>query len=65
MVRKGYSKISQELFYSILNNYSIENREKIFFATKNHEYFISLKGGSFYLYDFVDLNKKKIRKKKI
>lgn len=56
----GYSKVSQELFYSILNNYDIDNRENIYFATKNQEYFISLKGGIFYQYDFTDINKKKI-----
>jgi len=56
----GYSKISQELFYFILEKYKIEDRKNIYFATKNKEYFISLKGGSFYLYDFVDIKKKKI-----
>lgn len=56
----GYSLISQELFYKILDKYDIENRDKIYFAKKNQEYFISLKGGEFYQYDFTDKNKNKI-----
>jgi hypothetical protein len=56
----GYSKISQELFYSILDYYNFEDRSDIYFATKNKEYFISMKGGIFYQYDFTDLKNKKI-----
>jgi len=56
----GYSKISQDLFYKLIEIYDIEDREMIYFATKNKEYFISLKGGEFYQYDFTDLKRKKI-----
>jgi hypothetical protein len=56
----GFSKISQELFYSLLEYYKVEDRIDVYFATKNKEYFISLKGGIFYQYDFVDLKNKKI-----
>ena len=60
-LKAGYSQISQELFYSILKNYPLnEELKKVYFSTKNSEYFISLKGGSFNVYDFTDLNKKKI-----
>ena len=60
-LKAGYSEISQELFYSILKYYPLnENLKKIYFSTKNSEYFISLKGGSFNVYDFTDLNKKKM-----
>jgi len=56
----GFSKISQELFYKILEKYGFEDRKNVYFATKNQEYFISLKGGIFYQYDFTDLKNKKI-----
>jgi hypothetical protein len=60
-LKAGYSEISQELFYSILEYYpKSENLKKVYFSTKNSEYFISLKGGSFNVYDFTDLNKKKM-----
>lgn len=56
----GFSRISQELFYRLLDEYSFKEKIDVFFATKNKEYFISLKGGEFYQYDFVDRNKMKI-----
>lgn len=56
----GYSLISQELFYRILEKYDIEKRDKVYFAKKNQEYFISSKGNEFYQYDFTDREKKKI-----
>ena len=60
-LKAGYSEISQELFYSILNKYPLNiDLKKVYFSTKNSEYFISLKGGSFNVYDFTDLNKMKI-----
>ena len=37
-----------------------ERLKKVYFATKNKEYFISVKSKGFYVYDFVDLNNKKI-----
>lgn len=60
-LKAGYSEISQELFFKILNYYPLnEELKKVYFSTKNSEYFISLKGGSFNVYDFTDLNKKKM-----
>lgn len=61
----GYSKISQELFYRILEKYNIEDRHGVYFATKNQEFFISKKGIEydpriFLQYDFCDKNRKKI-----
>jgi len=56
----GFSKISQTLFYSILQFYNFEDMKKIYFATKNQEYFICKGKGEFYQYDFVDLPNKKI-----
>lgn len=57
----GFSKISQDLFYSIIQQYpKDENLNKVYFATKNKEYFISTKNEGFFSYDFVDIKKKKI-----
>jgi len=61
----GYSKISQELFYGILEYYDYENKKDIYFATKNQEFFISKKGTDtdpriFLQYDFCDMKSKKI-----
>jgi len=59
-LKGGFSKISQVLFYEIIGLY--ENKKDIsdvFFWTKNKEY--SLKNNtSIFLYDFVDLKKRKI-----
>jgi len=61
-IKCGHSKISQELFYELLKNYDINKSDmsNIYFATKNKEYFISKKDTGFFIYDFVDLNRKKI-----
>lgn len=60
-IKCGYSMISQELFYEIIHYYpKNEKLENVFFATKNKEYFISKKGGGFFIFDFVDINSKKI-----
>lgn len=56
----GFSKISQELFYSIFKKYNINDLDNIHFATKNSEYKIKKESGGIWLYDFVDLNKMKI-----
>jgi hypothetical protein len=56
----GFSKISQELFYKILETYDIIDREKIYFATHNREYTIEKENGGVWLYDFTDLKNKKI-----
>lgn len=54
-LKGGYSKISQILFYDILKFYKKSEIDNVLFWTKNNEYRIKN-----YLYDFVDLNKKKI-----
>ena len=51
-----YSKISQELFWSIYNSLNI--KENVRFKELNDEYFLS-KGNNFFLYDFVSLHNKK------
>lgn len=56
----GYSKISQELFYNILNEYDIDDRDYVYFATKNHEFKLPKKNGGVWIYDFVDLKRNKI-----
>lgn len=59
-LKLGYSKISQELFYNILNYYNIEDKENIYFATKNYEMIMSDDNNKVYLYDFTDLKNNKI-----
>lgn len=59
-LKYGYSKISQMLFYEILINYNLENRKHIYFATKNEEYRLEKEEGGVWIYDFVDLENKKI-----
>jgi len=56
----GYSKISQDLFYKILETYDINNRDKIYFATHNSEFKLDKKEGGVWLYDFTDIENKKI-----
>lgn len=58
-VKGGYSKISQVLFYQILEKYKKRDINSVFFWTKNREYFLK-KDSSIYLYDFCDVKKKKI-----
>ena len=53
----GYSAISQELF-SILEEKS-NDKDYIFYGSKNREYSIN-ENGKNYIYDFCDLNKRKI-----
>ena len=53
----GYSKISQELF-SLLESKS-NRKEYIFYGSKNNEYSINDNGKN-YMYDFCDLDKRKI-----
>ncbi len=61
-IKCGYSKVSQDLFFNILKNYDYNKTDmsKIYFATKNKEYFLSLKDKGFFVYDYVDLNSMKI-----
>jgi len=56
----GYSKISQELFYKLLENYDIKERDEVYFATHNKEYKLEKEDGGIWLYDFTDLKNKKI-----
>jgi hypothetical protein len=59
-IKGGYSKISQVLFYDIIKSYDNTNRIKqVYFWTKNKEYILK-NDVSIFLYDFVDLNSKKI-----
>jgi hypothetical protein len=58
-LKGGYSKISQTLFYEIIKNYNLKDLSDVYFWTKNKEYFIKT-DNCIYLYDFVDLNSKKI-----
>jgi hypothetical protein len=56
----GYSKISQELFYKLLEYYSVNDRDKIYFATHNKEFKLDRKEGGVWLYDFTDTINKRI-----
>ena len=56
----GYSKSSQNLFYLILEQYPISERENIYFATKNSELRIKKTDVGVWLYDFADTKRKKI-----
>lgn len=56
----GYSKISQELFYILLDYYDTKDKEYIYFATHNKEYKTNKTNGGIWLYDFTDLKNKKI-----
>jgi len=59
-LKYGYSNISQVLFNFILEYYTFENKEQVYFATKNQEYRLEKENGGVWLYDFVDLKNKKI-----
>lgn len=59
-MKLGYSKISQELFYSILETYDLGYRDKIKFATHNGEFKLNNPKGGVYIYDFIDTVGKKI-----
>jgi hypothetical protein len=59
-MKMGYSKISQELFYKILETYNINYRDKIKFATHNGEFKMDNPKGGVYIYDFIDTITKKI-----
>jgi hypothetical protein len=56
----GYSKISQELFYKILETYDINDRDKVYFATHNSEFKLDKYEGGVWLYDFTDTINRKI-----
>lgn len=55
----GYSKISQDLFKTLENFYPKEERDYLFYGSKNHEY--SLRSDDInYIYDYTDLNRRKM-----
>lgn len=56
----GHSKISQELFYKLLESYDFDDRSMVYFATHNKEYKIEKETGGVWLYDFTDLKHRKI-----
>ena len=57
----GYSAVSQELFNEILKHYPEEERDYVFYGSKNKEYSIKNKENNYYYaYDFTDLNRRKI-----
>ena len=55
----GYSKVSQELFKLILEKYEKGQKDYVFFGEHNHEYSL-IENKKLYIYDFTDLNKRKI-----
>jgi hypothetical protein len=59
-LKYDFFKISQELFDSILNFYTDDSKDYIFYATKNKEYRLEKEEGGVWLYDFVDLKNRKI-----
>lgn len=59
-MKQGFSKISQDLFYSIIEYYDFEDRKDIYFATKNEEYRLPKISGGVWIFDYVDLKNKKI-----
>lgn len=59
-MKMGYSKISQELFYSILDTYEIGCKDKLKFATHNGEFKLDNPSGGVYVYDFIDVTNNKI-----
>jgi len=61
-LKMGYSKVSQDLFSKILESYTKEDKDNIFFATHNKEFVLEKDNGDsgIWLYDFVDTINKKI-----
>jgi len=56
----GFSRISQELFHEIFRHMDYNESQNIYYATKNREYFISIKKFGFFSYDYVDVSRRKI-----
>lgn len=59
-LKMGYSKISQKLFYNILEYYDFNHHKHIQFATKNKEFILPKINGGVWVYDFTDSKNKKI-----
>ena len=55
----GHSPISQELFKEIEKHYSNDEKDFLFYESKNREYTLKNDNGFYYRYDFCDLNKRK------
>ncbi len=55
----GHSKISQELFNEITKKYLEDDKDYIFYETKNKEYTLKNNNGFYYRYDFCDLKRRK------
>lgn len=58
-VKGGYSKISQTLFYDIIRQYNKRDIKNVYFWTKNKEFMLK-STKSVFLYDFTDIEKRKI-----
>lgn len=58
-LKSGYSEVSQELFYKLIENVDINDINYFIFAKKGGEFVLSDDNG-FYRYDFTDLKNKKI-----
>lgn len=58
-LKHGHSKISQQLFNSIMRHYEYINMKSVFYFNKGGEYFL-INDDSRFLYDFCDLNSRKI-----
>ena len=52
--------MSQELFKEIENNYNEDDRDYLFYATKNKEFTLKNEKGFYYKYDFCDLKRRKL-----
>jgi hypothetical protein len=60
-IKLGYSKISQELFNSLLELYNEEDKQYIHYATNNSEIYLDKEDGTgLYIYDFTDLKNMKM-----
>jgi hypothetical protein len=55
-LKNGYSKISNEMFYKIVNRLNIEESDYVKYYNLNGEFFIE-SDNTYYLYDFKYLNK--------
>lgn len=55
-LKNGYSKISNEMFFSIAENFNIEESKEVRCYSINGEFYIN-NNNSYYLYDFKYLNK--------
>ena len=57
----GFSLVSQELFDNILKNYPQDKKDYVFYGSKNREYSLWCDAKKHaYVYDFTDLDKRKI-----